>query len=107
MRVATRTIGASPISSANCQPAVKNSGGDGPNTMYACTIRARKKFHHPVVGDIEVGYETMPLPADPGLVLTIYTAEPGSPSEERPELLASWAATNAQQARDPSEHHNV
>ena len=67
----------------------------------------KKKFHHPVVGDIEVGYETMPLPADPGLVLTIYTAEPGSPSEDALKLLASWAATNAQQARDPSEHHNV
>jgi MmyB-like transcription regulator ligand binding domain len=30
-----------------------------------------KTFHHPVVGDIDVTYETMPLPADPGLVLTI------------------------------------
>jgi hypothetical protein len=26
-----------------------------------------KSFHHPVVGDIDVTYETMPLPADPGL----------------------------------------
>jgi hypothetical protein len=39
-----------------------------------------KSLHHPVVGDIEVTYETMPLPANPGLVLTIYSPEPGTPS---------------------------
>ncbi len=53
-----------------------------------------KRFHHPVVGDIEVGYETMPLPADPGLVLTIYSPEPASPSADAITLLATWAATN-------------
>jgi hypothetical protein len=35
----------------------------------------------------------MDLPAQPGLVLTFYTAEPGSPSEDALKLLASWAAT--------------
>jgi hypothetical protein len=52
-----------------------------------------KSFHHPVVGDIEVAYETMPLPADPGLVLTIYSPEPASPSADAMTLLASWCAT--------------
>ncbi|MDF2977597.1 MAG: hypothetical protein K0S40_2325 [Actinomycetospora sp.] len=52
-----------------------------------------KRFHHPVVGDLEVGYETMPLPADPGLVLTIYGLEPASPSADALALLASWSAT--------------
>ena len=34
--------------------------------------------------------------ADHGkLTLTIYTAEPGSPSEDALKLLASWAATDA------------
>jgi hypothetical protein len=42
---------------------------------------------------IEVAYNTMDLPAQPGLVLTFYTAEPGSPSEDALRLLASWAAT--------------
>ena len=35
----------------------------------------------------------MDLAADPGLTLLIYTAEPGSTSEEALNLLASWAAT--------------
>jgi hypothetical protein len=35
----------------------------------------------------------MELPADPGLTLTIYTGQPGSPTEEKFSLLASWTAT--------------
>ena len=33
------------------------------------------------------------MAAEPGLTLTIYTAEPGSASAERMQLLASWAAS--------------
>ncbi len=39
------------------------------------------------------------MAAEPGLTLTIYTAEPGSPSEEGLRLLASWAATHEAPAR--------
>jgi transcriptional regulator with XRE-family HTH domain len=52
-----------------------------------------KRFHHPVVGDLEVGYETLPLPADPGLALTVYSPEPATPSADALSLLASWTAT--------------
>jgi hypothetical protein len=52
-----------------------------------------KHFHHPVVGALELAFEAMDLPADPGLTLTAYTPEPGSPSEDALRLLASWAAT--------------
>ena len=52
-----------------------------------------KYLHHPVVGDVELTYEGMELPADPGLMLFVYTAEPGTPSEDGLKLLASWAAT--------------
>lgn len=52
-----------------------------------------KRFHHPVVGDLTLGWESMPLPADPGLFLTFYTAEPGTPSADALTLLAGWAAT--------------
>jgi transcriptional regulator with XRE-family HTH domain len=33
------------------------------------------------------------LAAEPGLTLTIYTAEPGSPSQQALRLLDSWAST--------------
>lgn len=49
-----------------------------------------KRFHHPIVGDLSLAYEELLITAEPGLVLMIYTAEPGSPSAERLGLLASW-----------------
>src|SRR6478609_8561664 len=52
-----------------------------------------KHFHHPVVGELTLDYEELAITAEPGLVLMVYTAEPGSPSAERLRLLASWAAT--------------
>ncbi|HWL76503.1 helix-turn-helix transcriptional regulator [Microbacterium sp.] len=52
-----------------------------------------KRLHHPVVGDLELTYEALDLPADPGWHLFAFTAEPGSPSDERLRVLASWAAT--------------
>jgi hypothetical protein len=33
------------------------------------------------------------VPDDTGLTLTVLSAEPGSPSEEKLALLASWSAT--------------
>lgn len=52
-----------------------------------------KRFHHPVVGELTLAYEELAVTADPGAVLYIYTAEPGSPSAERLHLLASYAAS--------------
>lgn len=60
-----------------------------------------KRLHHPVVGDLELSYEAFELPADPGLVLQTYTAEPGSPSADALRVLASWAATTAPPAPTP------
>ncbi|WP_344059447.1 helix-turn-helix transcriptional regulator [Microbacterium pumilum] len=51
-----------------------------------------KRFHHPVVGEVTLAYEELAITAEPGQVLMIYTAEPGSPSAERLRLLASWGA---------------
>ncbi|MFF1255506.1 MULTISPECIES: helix-turn-helix transcriptional regulator [unclassified Streptomyces] len=53
-----------------------------------------KEFHHHEVGDLTLTYEGMELTAEPGLSFLIYTAEPGSPSQERLQLLASLAATS-------------
>ncbi|WP_123308247.1 helix-turn-helix transcriptional regulator [Cellulomonas sp. PhB143] len=57
-----------------------------------------KVFHHPVVGTLELDYEALLLPADAGLQLNVYTAVPGSPSEDGLKVLASWAATAAAEA---------
>ena len=52
-----------------------------------------KRFHHPVVGDLSLTFETMELAADPGLTMFVYTTDVGSKSEEALNLLASWAAS--------------
>ncbi|RZU67043.1 transcriptional regulator with XRE-family HTH domain [Microterricola gilva] len=51
-----------------------------------------KRIHHPVVGDITVGYETLEVPSAHGLRLVTYLAEPGTPSADALDLLRSWAA---------------
>lgn len=52
-----------------------------------------KSVHHPVVGDLDLAYETMELTSERGLQVLVFTAEPGSPTHERLQLLANWAAT--------------
>lgn len=58
-----------------------------------------KHFHHPAVGDLHLSFDALELPGEPGLTLTAYSAEPGTPSADNLALLASWAATNVQAAR--------
>lgn len=60
-----------------------------------------KRFHHPVVGDLTLDFETLDLPGDPGQKLLIYSAEPGSPSHQALQLLASWATTPQERPADP------
>jgi hypothetical protein len=52
-----------------------------------------KLLHHPIVGDLELAFESFTLAADPSQSLLTYTAEAGSPSQDALKLLASWAAT--------------
>jgi transcriptional regulator with XRE-family HTH domain len=52
-----------------------------------------KHFHHDVVGNLELAYESVDMISEPGLTLTLYAAEPGSSTEHALALLASWAAT--------------
>ncbi len=47
----------------------------------------------PVVGDLDLSFNRLELPADHGLTIFTYTAEPGSRSDEALKLLGSWAAT--------------
>jgi transcriptional regulator with XRE-family HTH domain len=59
-----------------------------------------KYFHHHVVGDLTLAWESLDLRAEPGLTMTIYAAEPASATEQALALLASWAATRDPQAAD-------
>ncbi|MGA9161019.1 MAG: hypothetical protein WB297_09185 [Actinomycetota bacterium] len=52
-----------------------------------------KHFHHPIVGDLTLTYEALELPAEPGLTIFAYTAEPNSPSHDALNLLASRTST--------------
>jgi transcriptional regulator with XRE-family HTH domain len=52
-----------------------------------------KRLHHPVVGDLTLTYEALDLSADTGLRISAYTAEPGTPTHDALNLLASWAVT--------------
>jgi transcriptional regulator with XRE-family HTH domain len=54
-----------------------------------------KQFNHPEVGLLDLVYHSLDLAADDDWVLdlTVYVAEPGTGSEDRLKLLASWAAT--------------
>ena len=51
-----------------------------------------KRLHHPVVGELELSYETLTIDADDGLRMALYTAEPDSASQQALDLLASWSA---------------
>jgi transcriptional regulator with XRE-family HTH domain len=53
-----------------------------------------KHFRHPVAGRLDLAFEAMPLPADPGLTLTAYSAAAGTAAHDALRMLASWSATN-------------
>lgn len=53
----------------------------------------RKRLRHPVVGQLDLDFEALELPAEPGLQLNIYTAAAGTPTADALKLLASWAAS--------------
>jgi transcriptional regulator with XRE-family HTH domain len=52
-----------------------------------------KEFQHPIVGDLDMRYEAMEPMGEPGLNVLMYAAEPGSITEDRLRILASWVAT--------------
>jgi transcriptional regulator with XRE-family HTH domain len=51
-----------------------------------------KRVNHPVVGLLDLNFESMDLPTDPGLQLNVYSAPAGSPAADNLALLASWAS---------------
>ena len=51
-----------------------------------------KRIQHAGVGLVELSYDTLELPVDDGLQLSVFTAEPGSDSAQKLSLLGSWVA---------------
>jgi hypothetical protein len=45
--------------------------------------RGSKRFHHSVVGDLTLSYETMTLTGDPGLTMFAYTPRPARSRRKR------------------------
>jgi transcriptional regulator with XRE-family HTH domain len=52
-----------------------------------------KRYHHPVVGELELGYEVLTPVSEPDLVLGAHTVEPHSPSAQALALLSHWSST--------------
>ena len=59
-----------------------------------------KRFHHPLVGELTLDFETLDLPGDPGQKMLVYSAEPGSAPQQALQLLASWATTPQHEPAD-------
>jgi transcriptional regulator with XRE-family HTH domain len=66
-----------------------------------------KHFHHRDVGDLELAYESVDMISEPGLTLTIYAAEPASPTSHALDLLASWSATANTDTTSPTTNSAV
>ncbi|MEV4440080.1 helix-turn-helix transcriptional regulator [Streptomyces sp. NPDC049577] len=54
-----------------------------------------KRFHHPLVGDLHLTYETLRVADDPDQALITYAAEPHTPSHDALHMLLSWTASPA------------
>ena len=55
-----------------------------------------KKLHHPVVGDLDLNFEAMELPSQPGLTLLVYTASGTASSRTASPSSLAGAATAEQ-----------
>jgi transcriptional regulator with XRE-family HTH domain len=61
-------------------------------------------FHHPLAGDLDLEYDALEIPADPGQTIIAYSAEPGSAARDALGILASWAATQHQTGQLDTAH---
>ena len=55
-----------------------------------------KHFHHTVVGDLELAYESVDMVSEPGLTLTVYAAEPGLAHRSTPSTCSPPGPARAQ-----------
>jgi transcriptional regulator with XRE-family HTH domain len=53
----------------------------------------RKLLNHPLVGELDLAYESFPVPGgEPDTMLITYVPVPGSPTADKLAMLASWSA---------------
>jgi transcriptional regulator with XRE-family HTH domain len=60
-------------------------------THVAAKRRGTRRYDHPVVGEITLEWDALTSDAEPDQQLIVYTAEPGSRSEQALRELAEWA----------------
>jgi transcriptional regulator with XRE-family HTH domain len=61
-------------------------------------------FRHPLAGDLDLDYDALEIPADPGQTIIAYSAEPGSAARDAIGILTSWAATQHQTGPPDTTH---
>jgi MmyB-like transcription regulator ligand binding domain len=61
-------------------------------THVAVKRRGTRTCNHPVVGEITLDWDALTSDAEPDQQLVVYTAEPGSRSEQALRELSAWAA---------------
>lgn len=64
-----------------------------------------KSIRHPAVGDLTLSFEGLQITSAPGLLMLPCTAEPGSESHQKLQLLAHWAAADATEREAPGAGH--
>jgi transcriptional regulator with XRE-family HTH domain len=62
----------------------------------------RVRLHHRMVGDLELDFETLILPADGDQSLRVYSTKAGSPSHDGLRLLSSWAHSESHSESPPA-----
>lgn len=62
------------------------------------SVSGTKTFRAPEVGDIDLHWDTYPLPGSPGPIMLVFTAEPGTAHAERLRLLGSLHASRVRRA---------
>ena len=53
------------------------------------------------MGPLDLNFESLDLPTEPGLQLNLYTASPGGPTAHALALLASWATQDTAARMQP------
>jgi transcriptional regulator with XRE-family HTH domain len=63
-------------------------------THVAVKRRGKRSYDHPIVGQLTLEWDALTSDAEPDQQLVVYTAEPGSRSEQALRELAAWTAAH-------------